>query len=170
VDSLIAGGGVRDTAVNTITGIEFVSAPFAIATELSGLFSAHLALTTNKKDFDFSIELFALTPQGDYLQIPPYQSRASFVRSLSTRQLLTPGKVEILDLSSIRLASLRIPAGSRLVAVISVIRNPGQEINYGTGGEVARETMADAGEPVEIRFLPGSYLEIPATGNTSQQK
>jgi len=163
VDSLIPGGGVRDTAVNTTTGLEFVSTPFTQTVELSGLFSAHLELITNKKDFDFSIELFARTPGGDYLQIPPYQSRASFVGSLARRHLLAPGKVERLDLTSIRLASLRIPAGSRLVAVISVIKNPGQEINYGTGGVVADETIKDAGAPVEIRFLPGSYVEIPIT-------
>jgi len=33
--------------------------------------------------------------------------------------------------------SALLPAGSRLVAVLGVIKNPGQEINYGTGGEVA---------------------------------
>ena len=163
VDSMIPGGGARDTAVNTTTGVEFVSAPFASALEISGLFRAHLEVIANKRDFDFSIELFARTPAGEYLQIPPYYGRASFVRSLSHRQLLTPGKVERLDFTSIRLAGLRTPAGSRLVAVISVIKNPGQEINYGTGGVVARETIADAGAPVTIKILPGSFVEVPTT-------
>jgi putative CocE/NonD family hydrolase len=163
VDSMMAGGGVRDTAVNTSTGVEFMSAPFAHATEISGLFSGHLELITNKKDFDFTVELFAYTPKGEYLQIPPFQSRASFVRSRSRRQLLTPGHVERLDFTSIRLASLRIPAGSRIVAVIRVIKNPGQEINYGTGGDVSRETIKDAGAPVQIRLLAGSYIEVPVT-------
>ena len=165
VDSFIPGGGVRDHAVNLHTGVMFVSAPYARPIEFSGLFSGRLVVITNKKDCDLNVELFELTPDGMYYQIPPLQIRASYVRSLSSRHLLTPRKPDTLDFRSIRLASRQMGVGSRLVAVISVIKNPGQEINYGTGGIVADETIADADVPVAIKILPGSYLEIPINDN-----
>jgi len=57
--------------------------------------------------------------------------------------------------------SRRLGAGSRLVVVLSVVRNPRQQINYGTGKDVSEESVADAVEPLVIRWLPGSYLEFP---------
>ena len=32
---------------------------------------------------------------------------------------------------------------------------------YGSGKDVSDETLADAGDPLEIRWLGGSYLELP---------
>ena len=45
--------------------------------------------------------------------------------------------------------------------VIGVVRNPGQQINYGTGKDVSDETIADAGEPLTIRWSNRSYLDLP---------
>jgi hypothetical protein len=47
------------------------------------------------------------------------------------------------------------------VAVIGPNKGPGQQINYGSGKEVNDETIADAGEPLEIRWLGSSYLDLP---------
>jgi hypothetical protein len=74
----------------------------------------HLELVTNKRDFDFGISIFELRPDGTYLQILPYQSRASYVADPTSRRLLTPGARERLELRSIRLASHLCRAGSRL--------------------------------------------------------
>jgi hypothetical protein len=120
-----------------------------------------LELVTNKRDFDFGISIFELRPDGTYLQIPPYQSRASHVADLTRRRLLPPGARERLDLRSIRLASHLCRAGSRLVVVLGVLRSPGQQINYGTGKDVNDETIADAGEPLTIRWSNRSWLELP---------
>jgi hypothetical protein len=57
--------------------------------------------------------------------------------------------------------SRRLKAGSRLVAVISVVKEPGREINYGTGNEVIGESIADAKEPLQITWFAGSYLDLP---------
>jgi len=160
-DLNVPGGGVLDTAVDARNGLEFVSAPLAGAVELGGLFSGRLEFITNKKDFDFSVALYELRPDGRYMQIPPYQSRASFVEDLSRRRLLAPGKREHLAFQSIRLASCRFQPGSRVVLVLGVIKNPGQQINYGTGKDVNTETVADAGEPLTIHWLAGSYIELP---------
>jgi putative CocE/NonD family hydrolase len=161
IDSIIPGGGVADSAINTMGSVVFVSDPLPVATEVSGLFSGHLVLVTNKKDFDFNIGIFVRRPDGTYMQLPPYQSRASHVQSLTTRRLLTPGAREQLDFRSIRLASQFCQAGSRIVAVVSIIKGPIQQINYGTGKDVSDETVADAGEPMSIQWLAGSYIDLP---------
>jgi uncharacterized protein len=160
VDRNVPGGGVLDTAIDTSNGIAFVSDPLA-SPEVSGLYGGRLELVTNKKDFDFSVSLYELRPDGRYMQIPPYQSRASFVEDVGRRRLLTPGKRERLVFTSVRLASCRFQPGSRLVLVLGVIKNPGQQINYGTGKDVNAETIADAGEPLTIQWLAGSYIDLP---------
>jgi uncharacterized protein len=157
----VPGGGVQDTAIDILNSLVYLSDPLPKTTEISGLFRAHLELVTNKRDFDFGISIFELRPDGTYLQIPPYQSRASHVGDLTRRRLLTPGKRERLDLTSIRLASHLCHAGSRIVVVLSGVRNPGQQINYGTGKDVNQETIADAGEPLTIRWSNRSWLELP---------
>jgi hypothetical protein len=45
--------------------------------------------------------------------------------------------------------------------VLSIVKNPGQQINYGTGKDVSDESLADAGEPLTIRWLSGSYVDVP---------
>jgi hypothetical protein len=57
--------------------------------------------------------------------------------------------------------SQQLQTGSRIVAVISVIKESGRQINYGSGKDVSAESVADAGEPLHIQWLPGSFLEIP---------
>jgi uncharacterized protein len=158
---IVPGGGVQDTAIITLNSLVYVSDPFPQATEISGLFKAHLELIANKRDFDFGISLFEQRPEGTYLQLPPYQSRASYVADVSRRRLLRPGKREVLDLQSIRLASHLCRAGSRIVVVLGVNKGPGQQINYGSGKDVSDETLADAGEPLMIRWSNRSWLELP---------
>jgi putative CocE/NonD family hydrolase len=158
---IVPGGGVQDTVIDTLNALVYVSDPLPNATEVSGLFRGHLELVTNKRDFDFGISIFELRPDGTYMQIPPYQSRASYVEDVTRRRLLTPGKRERFDLTSIRLASHLCRAGSRIVVVLSGIRNPGQQINYGTGKEVNDETINDAGEPLTIRWSNRSWLDLP---------
>lgn len=162
VDAQVPGGGILDKAIDTTGGaLEFVSDPFTAPTEMSGLFSGHLEFIASKKDFDFQISLYAQLPDGQYLQLAPYWSRASYVDDVTKRRLLTPGQTETLDFRAIRLMSSRLPVGSRLVAVLGVIKSGGQQINYGTGGTVASETVADASAPLTIRWSPTSYIDVP---------
>jgi hypothetical protein len=158
---IVPGGGVSDTAIDTLNALVFASDPLPAATEVSGLPSGHLELVTNKRDFDFGISIFELRKDGTYRSLAPYQSRASYVGDITHRRLLTPGAHERLDWRNVRLTSQLCEAGSRIVMVISVIRSPGQQINYGTGKDVNDETIADAGEPITIRWSNRSYLDLP---------
>lgn len=160
-DRIVPGGGIVDKVIDTADSLVFVSEPFAQAGEFSGLFSGRLDLAVNKRDFDLNIGLYELSAQGEYFELSRYQSRASYIADLSQRALLTPDRRTQLDFSSGRLTSRRFQAGSRLVAVVSVLRNPQQQINYGSGKAVSDETVADAGEPVRVKWYGDGYLEIP---------
>jgi uncharacterized protein len=160
-DRKAPGGGVLDTAVDTLNAIEFISEPLTKATEFSGLFSGRLDFVTNKKDFDFEIDLYELTPHGDYVQLAPYWSRASYVGAGSHRRGLTAGKRQHVDFQSIRLMSRQLQQGSRVVAILKVIKESGRQINYGTGGDVSAETVENAKAPLDIHWYSDSYLDLP---------
>jgi predicted acyl esterase len=128
---------------------------------MSGLFSGRLEFVANKKDFDFTVALYDLTPNGEYFQLAPYWARASYVEDLSRRKLLIPDKRQRLDFRSVRLMSHQLQAGSRVVLVLSVIKEPGRQINYGTGKEVSDEALQDARIPLEIKWSGNSYVELP---------
>ena len=161
VDAETPGGGVQDKGLDSANGLVFISQPLAKPTEMSGLFSGHLEFIANKSDFDFEVRLFELNADGDYFQLAPYWSRASYVQDLTHRNLLVAGKRQLLDFRSVRLMSRQLQAGSRLVAVLSIVKEPGREINYGSGKEVIDESIADAKTPLQITWFGASYLDLP---------
>jgi hypothetical protein len=57
--------------------------------------------------------------------------------------------------------SQQLRAGSRLVAVLGVVKEPGREINYGTGKDVVDESIADAKTALQITWCGASYLDLP---------
>jgi putative CocE/NonD family hydrolase len=160
-DIIVRGGGLLDTAVDISNGLEFISDPLTEPLELSGLFSGRLDFVTNKKDFDFQVTLYELTPQGGYFLLAPYWSRASHVGDIVNRHLLTPSKRQRLDFKSVRLMSHQMQPGSKIVAVLQVIKNSGQQINYGTGKDVSDESIADAQDPLTINWFAESYIAVP---------
>ena len=155
-------GGLQAEVIDTANAIVLVGEPLTDSLEVNGLFSGRLELVANKRDFDFSITPYELTAEGQYYQLAPFLSRASHIGSLSERRLLVPGKPERLEFTShLRMVSRRLAKGSRLVLTIAVPKGSFQQINYGTGKDVSDESVADASEPLVIRWLPGSYVEFP---------
>jgi putative CocE/NonD family hydrolase len=156
-----SSGDIVDKNLDTWNALAFVSDPLLKPTELSGLFSGRLDFITNKKDLDFQISLYELTPKGEYFQLSYYWSRASYVQDLSQRHLLKPGLHQQLNFKSGRLTSRKFQQGSRLVVLLSGIRQPQVQINYGTGKDVSDETIADAKEPLKIQWFDDSFIDIP---------
>lgn len=156
-----AGGGIIDDAVETANALVFTSEPFDRPIEVSGLFSGHLEFTTNKRDFDLRISLYEKSANGNWFQLNHYLTRASYAADRTRRQLLTPGARSTLDFTNGRLTSRRFLPGSRLVAIVEVNKNPSMQVNLGSGKPVSDETKADAGEPLRIDWLGGSWLESP---------
>jgi hypothetical protein len=98
---------------------------------------------------------------GRHFLLAWHLGRASFARDRSVRTLLRPGKRQRLSFRSERLVSRKLDAGSRLVVVLRINRQSDMQINHGSGGDVADETIADAKTPLRIEWLGGSVVDIP---------
>jgi putative CocE/NonD family hydrolase len=145
-------------------GALFVSDPLPKPIEFSGLFSGRLDFTVNKMDMDLTITLYELLANGDYVRLfsPTYEFRASYVRDRVHRHLLKAGERQELAFKSERLTSRQLQKGSRLVMVLGISKRPDREINYGTGGDVSEESIADGRTPLKMFLFGDSYLDIPA--------
>jgi predicted acyl esterase len=161
VDREVPGGNIIDKAIDVANAVKVVSDPVDKPTEVAGLFSGHLEFITNKKDFDFQVTLYELTASGEYVLLAPYWSRASYNGHPEVRKLLAPGKRQRLDFTSIRLIGRQMQSGSRIVAVVGIIKEPGRQLNLGSGKDVSDETIADAGAPLRVSWLRGSYISVP---------
>ena len=143
------------------TGLVFASDPLSHAIEVSGALSGELHVRTNKRDFDFMAALYEIRADGSSFALSYYLGRASYARDIAVRQLLDPGTVQVIPFDRSRLVSRQVAAGSRLLLVVDVVKNSFHEINYGTGGDVAAESIDDAGTPLTIDWLTDSFVRIP---------
>jgi uncharacterized protein len=152
---------IINDALDASNGLVFMTEPFNETFSINGSFAGQLNVRINKKDMDVSIAFYELLPDGKYFYLTRYLGRASYAKDKSKRQLLAPGKRESIPLGDVRLVSKQISRGSRLVIVLNVNKHPYEVINYGTGKEVNDETIADAQEPLQIKWYNDSYLKVP---------
>jgi len=143
------------------SGLSFISEPFDEAVTVSGSFSGTLRATINKRDLDFHVVLFEVRPDGTTFQLSYHLGRASFALDMSARRLLTPGQAETLPFARTRLVSRELQEGSRLLVVLDVNKDAFHQVNYGTGRDVSDESIADADEPLEVRWHTDSYVDVP---------
>ena len=54
--------------------------------------------------------------------------------------------------------------------LVDAVKNPIWQVNYGTGKDVSDESVKDAGEPLKIEILSGSYLEVPLDNSIARPK
>jgi putative CocE/NonD family hydrolase len=155
-------GGIKSRQIDHNNGLVFASDPLPAATEISGVFSGDLDVSINKKDADIEVDLYERTSAGDYYALAPWWTRVSLLRDRTHRSLLRPGARVHLPFQAMRVMSRKLAAGSRIVAVVSAIKEPGRQINYGSGKDVNEETVADAaGEPLTINWFADSFVELP---------
>jgi len=143
-------------------GIAYLSEPLRQPLELNGLLKGSLDFKVNKMDLDLSIALYELLPNGNYVLLcNPYEFRASYAADRIHRHLLKAGERQQLTFTSERMSSRMIQAGSRLVLVLGIVKQPDREIDYGTGNDVSAESIKDAGSPIRILWYGASYIELP---------
>jgi putative ATP-binding cassette transporter len=163
---------IRSASVPTHYSEVFVSAPFQQRTEINGVMTALLDFSSNKFDLDLTMALYERLVDGTYVKLftPADEFRASYVRDRSRRHLLRVGARQQLRLLGEHLMSRNFEPGSRLVLVLSIVKRPDQEINYGTAGNVAQASIASARTALQIRWYNSSYIELPVrvTGRTTQ--
>jgi putative CocE/NonD family hydrolase len=157
------GGAASSAALGGRNELVFISEPLAQALEVGGLFSGRLDFLINKRDVDLTIALYERLASGQTVRLfePAFEFRASNAGDRSRRQLLRAGVRQQLEITSERLASRMLQAGSRLVLVLGVNKRADQEINLGTGRNVRDEYVEYAGAPLEIRWFGGSYIDLP---------
>ncbi|MFP2997382.1 CocE/NonD family hydrolase [Spongiivirga sp. MCCC 1A20706] len=143
-------------------GFSFITKPFDNDMEFNGSYSGSLKLMINKKDMDCSIVLYEQTPEGKYFKLTQqFIGRASMAKNREKRQLLSPNKLEEFPFNNVRVTSKKMNKGSRLVLVLNVNKHPHEQVNYGTGKDVSKETIKDANEPLIVKWFNNSYVDIP---------
>ena len=151
---------IKDS-LNLNDGLVFMTQPFEQETILNGSFSGEFKVEINKKDFDLSVNLYELTPEGKYFHLSWYIGRASYAGGREHRKLLTPHKTTTITFDNTRIVSKKISKNSRIVVVVNGNKNPYGQINYGTGKDVSMESIEDATRPLVIKIKEGSRVVIP---------
>jgi putative CocE/NonD family hydrolase len=152
---------IVDTILKTNNGLVFKTAPFEQDIEINGSFSGELSVMINKKDMDYTLLLYEQKVDGSYFYLSNYIQRASYSESNEVRKLLTPNQKTKLAFKDTYFTSKKIAKGSRLILIVNINKDPQWEVNYGTGKEVSRETIKDAGEPLQVKWFTDSYIKIP---------
>jgi putative CocE/NonD family hydrolase len=147
----------------THNAVLYQSDPLPKATRVSGLVRGRLDFEVNKMDMDLNIAMYELTSSGEYLRLynPACELRLSYAADRVHRHLLKAGERQAVAFTAERMTSRQLEKGSRLVMVLRVSKRPDREINYGTGGDVSEESLADGSVPLKVRWLNDSYIEVP---------
>ncbi|WP_282112899.1 CocE/NonD family hydrolase [Maribacter stanieri] len=148
-------------SINLKDGLLFKSESLEEDVIINGSFLGNLEFTINKKDVDYSVILYQLTPEGNYFHLSYYIGRASYAHDREHRQLLTPNKKVQVSFNNSKLISKKLQKGSRMVAVVNVNKNNNAQLNYGTGKEVNEENIKDAEVPLKIIFSGNSSISLP---------
>ncbi len=153
-------GQIIQGPLSYVTEAVFETPPFEAATTISGQFRGELWVSINKRDIDYGVTVFEAMPDGKLFHLGYSLNRASYAHDPTRRKLLEPGKPVKLPFAT-TLVSRRMQAGSRLLLLVDDNKLPFAQVNYGTGKDVSDESVQDAGAPLEIRILPGSYVDLP---------
>lgn len=151
---------IVEEALERTTELMFVSQRFERPTIVSGAFAGELDVTISKRDVDLGVTVFEQTPDGQLMHLAYWLGRASFARDRSVRRLLPPGKAVRIPFET-TVVSRQLSAGSRLLVLLDVNKNPIAQVNYGTGKDVSDESRADAGEPLRVSWHGDSYINVP---------
>lgn len=156
---------IISSTINTDNAVTFISQPLEKSIVISGSFIASLKASINKKDMDIGIALYGLMPGGKYFSLGvPFTrniQRASYANDRSKRALLQPGIKTTIPINKTFITCKKLEKGSRLVVVLGINKNPDWQINYGSGKDVSDETIADAGQPLQIEWFGDSWIKIP---------
>ena len=147
--------------INLKDGLTFQSDELKEDVIINGSFLGDLEFIINKKDVDFSVILYQLTPEGKYFHLSYYIGRASYAKSREKRELLKQHQLNKVHFENSKLISKKLVKGSRIVAVVNVNKNFNSQINYGTGKDVNTESIKDARVPLKITFTGNSSISLP---------
>lgn len=152
---------IINNSLDVSNGEVFATEPFSKTLSLNGCFFGTLVTSINKMDMDVSIAFYEQMPNGKYFYLTRYLGRASYAKDNTKKELLEPNKVETIPIRETRMVCKQISKGSRLVIILNINKHPFEEINYGSGKNVHDETIADAKEPLHVKWYNSSFIKVP---------
>ncbi|MEP3371711.1 CocE/NonD family hydrolase [Maribacter dokdonensis] len=147
--------------INLNDGLIFKSEVLKEDVLINGSFTGNFEFSINKKDVDYSVIVYQLTPKNKYFHLSYYIGRASYAKDREQRNLLTPNQKTQVSFDNSKLISKKLEKGSRIVVVVNVNKNNNAQINYGTGRDVNIESIKDAEIPLKITFTGNSSISLP---------
>lgn len=132
-------------------GVAFHTPPFEEPIEIVGEPRLDATLEIDVPDADLDVRLYEILADGSSIALSDDLLRLRYRNSLRRPEPVTVGEPFAVSFDSFQLVSRRIARGSRLRLVITSPDPIYLERNYNAGGEVARETAADA-RPATIRL------------------
>ena len=147
--------------INLEDGLIFKSEALKEDVIMNGSFLGDLEFSINKKDVDYSVIVYQLTPENKYFHLSYYIGRSSFAKDREHRNLLVPNENAQVSFDNSKLISKKLQKGSRIVIVVNVNKNNNAQINYGTGKNVNSESIKDAEIPLKITFTGNSSISLP---------
>ncbi len=151
---------IIETSIDTTSGLFFWTDTFNEDITVSGQIEGVLKAIINKRDMDIGLTLYEVMPDETFFHLTYYIGRASYTKDMTTRRLLTPGKLASIPISRSRLFSKKVQKGSRLLLVLNINKNPFSEVNYGSGKIVNTESIKDAGKPLSIQWSNESFIQL----------
>lgn len=151
---------IIETSIDTTSGLFFWTDTFNEDITVSGQIEGVLKAIINKRDMDIGLTLYEVMPDETFFHLTYYIGRASYAKDMTTRRLLTPGKLASIPISRSRLFSKKVQKGSRLLLVLNINKNPFSEVNYGSGKIVNTESIKDAGKPLSIQWSNESFIQL----------
>jgi len=125
-------------------GLVYHTAPLEDAVVLSGLPEVHLFIALDVPDTDLQVALHHVMPDGRAMELGVDMLRARYRRSLQSAELIEPGVINEYAFRRLPFIARRLEKYSRIRLVVSCPNSPYTEKNYNAGGDVSRETAADA--------------------------
>lgn len=147
--------------INVNDGLIFKSKVLKDDIILNGSFIGNIEFSVNKKDVDYSVILYQLTPENTYFHLSYYIGRASYAQNREHRNLLVPNQNTQISFDNSKLMSKKIQKGSRFIIVLNVNKNNHAQINYGTGKDVNVENIQDANTPLKLIVTGNSHISLP---------
>jgi len=143
-------------------GLVFASEPLPQPLDLGGALSGQLDFMLNRQDLDLRLSLYEQLADGSGLRLAaPCEFRGSYAGDRSQRHMLLDGVRQQLPFRCEQWLGRRVQAGSRLVLLLEVVKQPDRQINYGGGGEVSGEALEYVLHHIKLHWYGGSYIELP---------
>jgi len=120
------------------------SPPLEQDLEVAGYPTFTAFIELNVPDTDLGVMMFEIKMDGRSIFLGNAVIRARYRNSLSTPELVIPGKIYPYVFNNFYFFARQLSKGSRLRLVLHTLNSPDLQKNYNSGGDISEETAEDA--------------------------